>query len=621
MEFNKELNENHFSKLQEICREKNGTLLSGKFRSAENKIQIKCEDEHIFTPSLQNVIRLGTWCNHIECLGRRISETKVSKVKKRQERRIRNICEEKGGTWVSGEYKNNHTDIKIRCSNSHEFPISPDELFQGNWCGRCVGKYPPDEAIIRLQEICREKGGEVVSEEYINGTTDMIFRCEKNHTWPTTPGSIIQGTWCPYCTGNMPLDEKQLLQEMQKIAADHTGYATKVFKPGPNQDWRVEFICDRNHRWDASIYSARKNHWCSTCNTFNTSETICRSIFEWVFQRDFQKVRPDWLLNDRGNRMELDGYNEELNIAFEYQGEQHSTYIPFFHGDDENAFQQRIDDDLKKIEICEQREILLFHMPISVPLSDLQTYLLDEIRTRKLDEKFEINSQKLDVTEIETGNIRKLLDLQKICRSKGGKCLSSQYITSSVHLEFECQFGHRWPASPSSIINNGTWCNECAKTDLSKKFFEKLDMDFINETIQSHNGELLDTFSEKNKIKLKVECNKGHVWNTDLKRLRDGRWCQKCSAKEKGKTLKLTIEDLHKTAEDKGGKCLSQYYFIAGTKYLWKCKKKHKWLATANSVRSRNSWCPVCAGKPQFEFLGSVEEFLADEKRRFLEEN
>ena len=53
--------------------------------------------------------------------------------------------------------------------------------------------------------------------------------------------------------------------------------------------------------------------------------------FEKLFEKKFPKNRPEFLRRSNGRKLELDGYNEELEIAFEYQGKQHYEYLHCFH--------------------------------------------------------------------------------------------------------------------------------------------------------------------------------------------------------------------------------------------------------------------------------------------------
>ena len=42
----------------------------------------------------------------------------------------------------------------------------------------------------------------------------------------------------------------------------------------------------------------------------------------------FSPIRPNFLVDPQTNyKLELDGYNEELNIAFEYNGIQHYKFV------------------------------------------------------------------------------------------------------------------------------------------------------------------------------------------------------------------------------------------------------------------------------------------------------
>ena len=56
----------------------------------------------------------------------------------------------------------------------------------------------------------------------------------------------------------------------------------------------------------------------------------------------FRKIRPDWIKNKEGNKLELDFYCEELKLAFEYQGIQHEQYHQFFHREDINNFYKQL---------------------------------------------------------------------------------------------------------------------------------------------------------------------------------------------------------------------------------------------------------------------------------------
>lgn len=53
-----------------------------------------------------------------------------------------------------------------------------------------------------------------------------------------------------------------------------------------------------------------------------------------------------------------------------------------------------------------------------------------------------------------------LKEMKEIAESKGGKCLSDQYINSNTKLLFQCKNGHQWKAK-SSYIKNGQWCSKC----------------------------------------------------------------------------------------------------------------------------------------------------------------
>lgn len=103
-----------------------------------------------------------------------------------------------------------------------------------------------------------------------------------------------------------------------------------------------------------------------------------RQIFEKIFGKQFVKQRPEWLkATSRSKSMELDGFNPELNLAFEYQGEQHYKYIPLFHKD-LNAFEEQKVRDITKMEICKQKGITLLQIPYTKEGSEV--FIINELK-------------------------------------------------------------------------------------------------------------------------------------------------------------------------------------------------------------------------------------------------
>ena len=106
---------------------------------------------------------------------------------------------------------------------------------------------------------------------------------------------------------------------------------------------------------------------------FRSKEHFVKQLFEHAYGCEFVKKRPKFL-----GGLELDGYSEELQIAFEYQGEQHYNYVPFFHKTI-SAFEKLKADDEKKKALCAEHEVRLFRIPCWIKWGELPSYLSERL--------------------------------------------------------------------------------------------------------------------------------------------------------------------------------------------------------------------------------------------------
>jgi hypothetical protein len=131
----------------------------------------------------------------------------------------------------------------------------------------------------------------------------------------------------------------------------------------PNQS--LQWMCSVGHKFQLKYEDARdEGLWCNQCPLTNSAgETRCRRILESLLDAPFPTVRPAFLIREStGQPLELDGYNEELKLAFEYQGVQHYQFSQKWHGTLE-AFQDQCDRDADKAAMCQQYGIALLVIP------------------------------------------------------------------------------------------------------------------------------------------------------------------------------------------------------------------------------------------------------------------
>jgi hypothetical protein len=112
----------------------------------------------------------------------------------------------------------------------------------------------------------------------------------------------------------------------------------------------------------------------------NKGEEKCREIFERLFNKPFLCIRPEYLKNDcTDQNMEIDGYNDDLKLGFEYQGVQHYKLTPYFHKDIQDFNKQVYRDNLKQ-ELLAKNGIKIVYIPYSVEMDDLENFIKKELR-------------------------------------------------------------------------------------------------------------------------------------------------------------------------------------------------------------------------------------------------
>jgi hypothetical protein len=116
-----------------------------------------------------------------------------------------------------------------------------------------------------------------------------------------------------------------------------------------------------------------------------------------------------------------------------------------------------------------------------------------------------------------------------------------------------------------------------------------LTIDAMHRLARSREGKCLSDTYVDNKTRLLWECKEGHRWKATPGNIGMGQWCPQCYGH-----VRLTIQDMHRLAEARGGRCLSDTYVNNNTPLLWECKEGHRWKAQANNIGT-GKWCPTCS--------------------------
>ena len=576
--------------MHSVANARGGKCLSKVYVNCSTHLEWECSNGHRWK-AVPNSVRSGTWCR-VCGTSRTVSklQTKMSEVQ--------SFAEQRGGKCLSDSYINQNTKLKWECAFGHRWDATFASVkHSGTWCRKCSGR---DKDISEIRAAAKKRGGKCLSDRYVNSETKLHWECSQGHRWWALVSSVLgkRKTWCRTCAG---LD-KLSLKEMQDIALARGGQCLST--EYVNSKSKLKWECANGHQWEATTDSVRAGHWCKECSEM-LAERICRRYFEVLFNKSFPTRRPRWLINSRENQMELDGYCKELRLAFEHHGRQHYKVGRYTSG--QQALMQRQKDDADKEHLCIANGVRLIVIPDlfgKTKLDDLKMYIYEECKRLRVRRPAGMLAKQVSIDSVwsSTRTKRAYAEMQKFAASRNGKCLSTHYVHSNYPLEWECENGHRWPATPSNI-RRGKWCSDCAGN-------KALTIDDFQRIARSHGGKCLTETMDSSADLMRWECKLGHQWEAVGSNVRDGAWCHEC-----GGSKLLTIEEMQKIAKEQGGECLSMEYVNSKTKLEWKCAKGHRWWADANSIR-RGYWCHDCGRERTVKSRKLTIELMRDLARQ-----
>jgi hypothetical protein len=252
-----------------------------------------------------------------------------------------------------------------------------------------------------------------------------------------------------------------------------------------------------------------------------------------LFGVDFKKVRPQWLKNPKtGFALELDGYNGDLKLAFEYQGSQHYELVQSFKMTEEVLEDSRYRDSLK-MSICESHGIQILEIPHTVKVIQLLEWISTEIcsnpKLSHLASRMR-DWRTLPIKRWVEPDTYTLRDLQTFASAKGGECLSSEFAGATKKYLWRCGNEHTWESSWTAVNRSGRWCPACVGRIGPERQYK-----LLCEIAENRGGKCLSASFTGFDSKMRWRCGCGREWDAKPGDIKNGSWCPSCAHKRQRK--------------------------------------------------------------------------------------
>ena len=127
-----------------------------------------------------------------------------------------------------------------------------------------------------------------------------------------------------------------------------------------------------------------------------------------------------------------------------------------------------------------------------------------------------------------------------IAKSRGGKCLSTEYKNNKTHLKWQCGKNHKsWFATLSNVKDNNSWCPECDDVSM------RLDINIAHQIARNYGGVCLSTECKNNKVLLEWQCKYKHnIWKASLDKIKNKKtWCPHCKLGKTQNMIRNIVEN------------------------------------------------------------------------------
>ncbi|CAG8480546.1 30216_t:CDS:2 [Gigaspora margarita] len=168
------------------------------------------------------------------------------------------IAYNKGGECLSEKYINGKSPMLWKCAIGHKWSTTLDSVkYKKTWCPWCAIENRRTRTIEDMRKFAQKKGGLCLATDYINRQDPLEWQCIKGHKWKASAKDIIKGTWCQQC--------RLLNIDIAKNLAQERGgecLSTEYVNINTPILWR----CSRGHEWSAPLNGIKnKGRWCTLC--------------------------------------------------------------------------------------------------------------------------------------------------------------------------------------------------------------------------------------------------------------------------------------------------------------------------------------------------------------------
>lgn len=517
-------------------------------------------------------------------------------MKKRALKQIQDQVEKHGARLLSKSCPGSKVPLDFRCACGLEFSKTLQSATRSNFsCNECsyraIGERKLKFSMQYIGSLASKQGAKLVAgQTYLGAKKKYKFKCACGSTFDRSlVHSKAWGFQCSEC-GHIRggAAKKPPIEKYQKIAVERGG--TCLSKEYSQKTEPLTFRCAEGHSFPLLPYSFEKGSWCPICRSYK-SEELTREIFQGLFKQPFKKVRPKWLIGSSGRPLELDGFNEKLAIAFEYNGDHHyelnSMMTPSLA-----ALKRKHQTHKIKGKICRAKKIVLIVINGLTDPHEIYKDIIRQLKSHRIKDFHQFDPARLNLVFNKEGFAK----VRQLAREANGEVLSKTFLSRSKAIDCRSSCGLTFQKSVIELEKSGFRCQHCGHSKKGKRTdIESLRLLAINAGSALISKSFKTRQPSRERLEWKcLQCRKSFCQPFGYA-IKNAFKCQTCGFEKAGRRRGTSIEEVKRFAELQGSTLFSTDFIGFDSPLKFKCRVCGKTGSrTWRAAKKHGFQCATC---------------------------